>query len=54
MKHSSCLVESEEDPAFKLFIILIEDVNILANVPENIQSFFKEKTYIKKEDPKLF
>ena len=32
----------------------MEEVNILANVPENIQIFFKEKTYIKMDDPKLF
>ena len=51
---AKCLAESEEDPAFKLFIILMGEANILVNVPENIRIFFKEKTYLKKEDPKLF
>ena len=26
----------------------------LRNIPENISIFFKEKTYVKKDDPKLF
>ena len=51
---TKCLAESEQDPAFKLFIIVMEEVNILINVPESIQIFFKEKTYLKKDDPKLF
>ena len=51
---SKCLAESEEDPAFKLFIITMEEVNSMANVPENMQGFFEEKTYIKKDDPKVF
>ena len=51
---TKCLAESEEDPAFKLFIILMEEVDTLVNIPENIRIFFKEKTYVKKDDPKLF
>ena len=51
---TKCLTESEEDPAFKLFIILMEEVETLVNVPENMKTFFKEKTYIKRYDPKLF
>ena len=51
---TKCLAESEEDPAFKLFIILMEEVDTLVNIPENMQIFFKEKTYVKKDDPKLF
>ena len=51
---TKCLAESEEDPAFKLYIILMEEVDTLVNIPENIKIFFKEKTYLKKDDPKLF
>ena len=51
---TKCLAESEEDPAFKLFIILMEEVDTLVNIPENMKIFFKEKTYLKKDDPKLF
>ena len=32
----------------------MEEVNSLVNVPENMHSFFKEKTYIKTDDPKVF
>ena len=51
---TKCLAESEEDPAFKLFIIVMEEVNILVNVPENMEIFFKDKTYLKKDDANLF
>ena len=51
---TKCLTESKDDPAFKLFIIVMEEVDALVNIPENIQIFFKEKTYLKKDDPKLF
>ena len=45
---TKCLAESEDDPAFKLFIILMEDVDALINVPENMKKFFREKTYLKR------
>ena len=51
---TKCLAESEEDPAFKLFVILMEEVNTLDNVPENMELFFREKTYLKSDDPKIF
>ena len=51
---TKCVAESVQDPAFKLFIIMMEEVNSLVNVPENMHSFFKEKTYIKTDDPKVF
>ena len=51
---TKCLAESEDDHAFKLFIIVMEEVNILVNVPENMNIFFKEKTYLKKDDSNLF
>ena len=51
---TKCLAESEADAAFRLFIIVMEDINILVNVPENMHIFFKEKTYLKRYDPKLF
>ena len=51
---TKCLAESEGDPAFKLFIILMKKVDILVNIPENIQIFFEDMVYVKKDDPKLF
>ena len=51
---TKCLAESEEDPAFKLFIILMEEVDTLVNTPRNLQKFFRDNTYIKREDTQLF
>ena len=51
---TKCVAESEEDPAFKLFIILMEEVDNLLNVPENVKMFCREKTYLKRDDPELF
>ena len=51
---TKCLRENEKDPAFKLFIIMMKEVNTLGNVPENMQNYFEEKTYVKREDPELF
>ena len=48
---TKCLAENEKDPAFKLFIIMMKEVETLVNVPENMR---KEKTYVKKDDPDLF
>ena len=51
---TKCLGENEKDPAFKLFIIMMNEVDTLVNVPENMQNYFQEKTYVKKDDPELF
>ena len=51
---TKCLAESEEDPAFKLFIIMMTEIDTLDNVPENMKMFFREKTYLKRDDPELF
>ena len=51
---TKCLAESEEDPAFKLFIVLMEEFDTLDNVPENMKVFFREKTCLKKDDSELY
>ena len=51
---TKCLAEKEEDPAFKLFIIMMDKVDALINVPQDMQVFFKRTTYLKHDDPKLF
>ena len=51
---TKCLAESEKDPGFKLFVIVMEEVDTLDNAPENMKMFFREKTYLKRDDPKLF
>ena len=51
---TKCLAESEKDPAFKMFAILSQEANTLIDLPENMKMFFKDKTYLKKDDEKLF
>ena len=51
---TKCLAESEKDPGFKLFAILTQEANTLIDLPENMKVFFKEKTFLKKDDTKLF
>ena len=51
---AKCSAENESDSAFKLFVILMEDINVLRNVPDSIGIFFKQKTFLKKDDPKVF
>ena len=49
-----CLAESDRDAAFELFVILMQEVGALTNVPENMNIFFGKRTYLKRNDPKLF
>ena len=49
-----CLAESDRDAAFDLFVILMQEVGALINVPENMNVFFGKRTYLKSNDPKLF
>ena len=47
-------MENMKDPAFKLFVILMQPAVSLNITNEYIKSFFKKKTYLEKDDPKLF
>ena len=49
-----CYMENLKDPAFKLFVILMQPTEMLDVTNEYIKSFFAKKTYLEKEDPKLF
>ena len=49
-----CYVENLEDPAFRLFVIMMQSVDTLENTNEYMKSFFASKTYLEKDDPKLF
>ena len=49
-----CYMENMKDPTFKLFVILIQPADTLNMKNEYIKSFFTKKTYLEKEDPKLF
>ena len=49
-----CYVEHMKDPAFKLFVILMQPVEELEETSEYMKSFFTNKTYLERNDPKLF
>ena len=49
-----CYMENIKDPAFKLFVILMEPVDTLNFTNEYIKSFLSKKTYLEREDSKLF
>ena len=51
---SDCYIENMKDPAFRLFVILMEPVENLENVSEYMKSFFDKKTYLLKDDLQLF
>ena len=49
-----CYMENMKDPAFNLFVILMEPIDTLNITNEYIKSFFRKKTYLEREDPNLF
>ena len=51
---ADCYIENMKDPAFRLFVILMEPVENLENVSEYMKSFFEKKTYLLRDDPQLF
>ena len=48
-----CYVENMKDPAFKLFVIMMQPADSLENLSEYMKSFFVHKTYLEKDYPKL-
>ena len=49
-----CYMEHMKDPAFKLFVILMQPVEELEETSEYMKSFFASKVYLEGNDPKLF
>ena len=43
-----------KDPAFKIFMIMIQPAEYLDNLTECMQNFMQSRTYLSKYDPKLF
>ena len=48
-----CYVENLEDPAFRIFVIMMQPVDTLKNMDEYMKSFLASKTYLEKGDSKL-
>ncbi len=49
-----CYVEHMKDPAFKLFVILMQAKDSLENTCDYMESFFEKKTYLEFNDPRKF
>ena len=47
-------MENLNDPAFKLFVIMMQPANTLVNLTEYIRTFVEQKTYLERNDPELF
>ena len=46
--------EGKRDPAFKLFVIMMEPKEKLQRYTAYMDKFFRSKTYIEKDDPDLW
>ena len=48
-----CYIENMNDPAFKLFVIMMQPANTLQRLSESMKTFFTQRTYIQWDDPNL-
>ena len=49
-----CYIEHMNDPAFKLFVIMMQPMESLQNLNECMKQYFVQETYLKKNDKNLF
>ncbi len=49
-----CMEEAKKDPAYKLFVILLEPHESLENCTAYMMKYFRDRTYLERDDPKLF
>ena len=49
-----CNIESREDRAFRLFVIMMQPVETLKNFSRSMKHFTANVTYLQKDDPDLF
>ena len=49
-----CYLEHMKDSAFKLFVIMMQPADTLENTSSYMDSFFDHKTYLERNDAKLF
>ena len=48
-----CFIENMNDPAFKLFLIMMQPADTLEHLTEYMTSFITQKTYLERDDPNL-
>ena len=46
--------ENKRDPAFKLFVILMQPHETLKGYTAYMEKYFRSKTYLTKDDPELW
>lgn len=49
-----CMVEADKDPAYRLFVIMLQPHETLINCTFYMDKYFRDKTYLDKEDEFLF
>ena len=49
-----CYFEHVRDPSFKLFVIMMQDLKYLPDLPLYMKELLKEETYLDLNDPELF
>ena len=49
-----CYLESMNDSAFTIFMILMQPAECLSNLSGYMQSFMESRTYLSKYDPQLY
>ena len=49
-----CYIENMKDPAFNLFVIMMQPADTLVNMSNYMKTFFTKKTYLQVNDPELF
>ena len=49
-----CYIENMKDPAFNLFVIMMQPADTLVNISNYMKTFFTNKTYLQVDDPELF
>ena len=54
VEFATCYTESLKDPAFRLFVIMMEPLSNLENISPYMKSFFENNSYLSKNDPQLF
>ena len=49
-----CYIENMKDPAFNVFVIMMQPADTLDNISPYMKTFFDTKTYLQADDPELF
>ncbi len=49
-----CMEEAKKDPRYKLFVIMMQPHETLENCTDYMNKYFRQKTYLDKDDPNLY